>query len=111
MELPTFSHLTLPPIWINTIRAKVVAWESIPAESPQERRARQKYAVYAMISLNSHLGSIEDIHSKRDLREQLENHGLIQVMEKMKEVLGRVVMLDKQVETYLDDRAEDNHVS
>ncbi|KAL2867675.1 5'-methylthioadenosine/S-adenosylhomocysteine nucleosidase family protein [Aspergillus lucknowensis] len=111
MEVHAFSHSTSPRVWIRTLQSQLDAWESTAVKSSREKRARQNYALNALISLNSHIASIGDIYSRHRVRKELEHHGLTDVIEKMKAVVGNLVMLEKQLEVYLDDKADDSVVS
>ncbi|THC94149.1 hypothetical protein EYZ11_006357 [Aspergillus tanneri] len=62
---------------------------SIPSSS-REKRARQKH-----------------ILTRRQIRELLEVNGLRKVIERIKNVVGSMVMLEKQIEVYNDDKEED----
>ncbi|KAL4986746.1 nucleoside phosphorylase domain-containing protein [Aspergillus falconensis] len=107
---PTFSASTSSEGWLNTIRLQLAQWEFTAARSSQDKRFRQKYLYRALMSLNIYIGSLEDVTARRRLREELEQHGLIQVIVKMKSVVGDLVMLEKQAETYFDDKMEDGVV-
>ncbi|KAL4997885.1 nucleoside phosphorylase domain-containing protein [Aspergillus recurvatus] len=107
---PTFSASTSSEVWLNTIRLQLAQWERTAAESTQDKRLRQKYLYRALMSLNSYIGSLEDGTARRRLREELEQYGLMQTIVKMKAVVGDLVMLEKQVEVYFDDKMEDGVV-
>ncbi|KAL3431833.1 nucleoside phosphorylase domain-containing protein [Aspergillus tetrazonus] len=107
---PTFSASTLPEVWLSTIRLQLAEWESTAAESSQDKRSRQRYLCRALMSFNSYIGSLEDVTSRRQLQEELEQYGLMQVIVEMKAVVGDLVMLEKQVEVYFDDKQDDGVV-
>ncbi|KAL4766663.1 nucleoside phosphorylase domain-containing protein [Aspergillus foveolatus] len=107
---PTFSASTPPEVWLSAIRLQLAAWVSTAAESSQDKRSRQRYLGHALMSLNSYIGSLDDVTSRRQLREELEQYGLMQVIVEMKAVVGDLVMLEKQVEVYLDDKMDDGVV-
>lgn len=111
MEFPVLSHSTPPPIWISSVQSQLDAWESTAAPSTQEKRSRRRSAVNAMASLNSHIGSIANIHQRRQFREQLEHHGLTELLQRMKVAAGGLVLLEKEVGVYFDDKADDNRAS
>ncbi|KAL4787456.1 nucleoside phosphorylase domain-containing protein [Aspergillus varians] len=110
-DFPSFSQSTPPRIWISHLRLQLEEWESRAVGSPKDKRLRQRYALKALTSLNSHIGSIRDRDSRCRLREQLEHHGLADVIGKMKAVVGNLVVLEKQVEVYCDDKNDDELVS
>ncbi|OJI96970.1 hypothetical protein ASPVEDRAFT_122721 [Aspergillus versicolor CBS 583.65] len=111
MDFPVLSHPTPPPIWISTVQSQLNAWESTAASSTQEKRSRRRSAVNALVSLNSHIGSIADVHQRRQFREQLEHHGLTEVLQRMKAAVGELVLLEKEVGVYFDDKADDSRAS
>ncbi|KAL4973410.1 hypothetical protein BDW66DRAFT_142234 [Aspergillus desertorum] len=59
------------------------------------------------MSFNSHVGSIKAATTRRRLREELQQYGLMQVIVKMKAAVKDLVMFEKQVEVYFDDKMED----
>ncbi|KAL4740496.1 nucleoside phosphorylase domain-containing protein [Aspergillus similis] len=107
---PTFSASTSPEIWLSTIRLQLAEWESTAAESSQDNRSRQRFLYRALMSLNTYIGSLKDVTARRQLREELERYGLMQAIVKMKAVVGDLVMLEKQVEVYFDDKMDDGVV-
>ncbi|KAL4751102.1 nucleoside phosphorylase domain-containing protein [Aspergillus terricola var. indicus] len=98
---PILSVSTSPEVWLSTIRLQLAEREPTAVESTQDKRSRQRYLGDALRHLNSYIGSLKDVTARRQLREELEQYGLMQVIAKMKAVVGDLVMLEKEVEVYL----------
>ncbi|KAA8643954.1 5'-methylthioadenosine/S-adenosylhomocysteine nucleosidase family protein [Aspergillus tanneri] len=107
MEFSIPSSCRSPLVWISTLFSKLDAWELSPVSSAREKRARQKHILSMFMSLNSYIESTKNIEARRQIRELLEVNGLRKVIERIKNVVGSMVMLEKQIEVYNDDKEED----
>ncbi|RDW90049.1 uncharacterized protein DSM5745_01824 [Aspergillus mulundensis] len=103
---PPLSSSTPPEVWLTTIRVQLLQWADANL-SPSTKRARRRYVISALTSLNNYIASIEDVANRRRLRDELEQYGLLQLIVNMKAAVGDLVMLEKQVEVYFDDKMED----
>ncbi|KAL4909740.1 nucleoside phosphorylase domain-containing protein [Aspergillus multicolor] len=105
-DLPPFTSSTSPEAWLSTIRRQLVAWETANLPS-STKRARRNYLIRALTSLNNYISSVDDVADRRRLRDELEKYGFLQVVVNMKAAVGDLVMLEKQVEVYFDDKMDD----
>src|SRR5207247_7810387 len=103
---PTLS--TSPILWLQTFESTLTAYLPSSNISIDDKRSRQIYIVETLSTLNTYLSSVRERGSQRDLRRQPEDgSALARVFEKAQSVLGGAVVLRKLIETYEDDKAED----
>jgi hypothetical protein len=105
-SLPTLS--VSPSLWLRTFENTLTEYLSSPTVSPEDKRRRQIHIQECLSALNMHLSSIQDKASRRNVRRQLEEGAaLARTFEKGSRVLMGSVVLRKLIETYEDDKADD----
>jgi hypothetical protein len=98
-----------PTLWIDAFEKNLT--ENITSEttSLDDKRSRKIQVLETLSSLNSYLSSISDKVSRQNLRQQLEEgRALARVFEKALRVSKGAVVIRKLIETYEDDKAEDD---
>ncbi|KAI9866642.1 MAG: hypothetical protein M1813_001194 [Trichoglossum hirsutum] len=105
---PSSALFTSPAVWLHEFESTLTDYLSSPSISTNDKRSRQTHIIKTLSALNTYLSSIPNKASRRDLRRQLgEEMVLARVFEKAQGVLGSAVVLVKLIETYEDDKAED----
>lgn len=108
-SMPTLS--VSPSLWLRTLENTLTMYLSSPTVSPEDKRRRQIHIQECLSALNMHLSSIQDKASRRNVRRQLEEGAaLARIFEKSLRVLVGSVVLRKLIETYEDDKADDEDI-
>ena len=108
-SMPTLS--VSPSLWLRTLENTLTMYLSSPTVSPEDKRRRQIHIQECLSALNMHLSSIQDKASRQNVRRQLEEGAaLARIFEKGLRVLMGSVVLRKLIETYEDDKADDEDI-
>ena len=98
-----------PTLWLQAFESSLTEGLTSVTTSLDDKRSRNLHIIEALTTLNLYLSSIQDKASRQDLRRQLEEGGAVaRVFEKAQKVYEGSVVLRKLIETYEDDKAEDD---